>query len=194
MGRAVHPELDDAPGAELARSPGEVLAEQRSPGAGASCAALDVAVLEDVPLEQVGRMALGRPGQPGVAPQRPETVVGPNTVDLGQQGARRGGGRGRCRRHGERANHCCEDDRDGREDALGGAQAGDYSPRLGGGKAADLRPEIYLAVCARKMPASTTAPPTSWTGASDSPSHAQATAVAATGSSIAVMPTRVAEM
>ena len=52
----------------------------------------------------------------------------------------------------------------------------------------------YRAVWAKAIPVSVSAAPTSCTGSSDSPSHAQATAIATTGSSIPVMPASVAEI
>ena len=45
-----------------------------------------------------------------------------------------------------------------------------------------------------RIPAITTAPPMSWVGPNVSPSHAHATTVATTGSSVATIDARVAEM
>src|SRR5436190_15982564 len=53
---------------------------------------------------------------------------------------------------------------------------------------------VQRAACARPMPASVSAAPASWMRVSDSPSHAHATRIATTGSSIATIAVRVAPM
>ena len=53
---------------------------------------------------------------------------------------------------------------------------------------------VQREVWASAMPARVTAAPDSCTGFSDSPNQAQATTIASTGSSVAVIPARVAEM
>ena len=83
-------------------------------------------------------------------------------------------------------------------DRLDGAlDAGAVAARRGEKNALDHRHSVagcQRADCATRIPAMTTAPPMSCVGPNVSPSHAHATTVATTGSSVATIDARVAQM